>query len=385
VHIPFCARRCPYCAFYSEAEVSPAVHERYLDALERELTHRSRTQGFRAGEFVSASGASAASTVFVGGGTPTLLSGKALARLLRLLNAYCIGPDTSEITVEALPSTLSPEKAGILAEAGVGRVTLGLQSAEIAVLEGIGRAREYDALPRAVRILREAGISNIGLDLIIGLPGETRGGFRRGLEFVLGLECAHISAYILSIEAGTPFAEARRLGAYREAPDWEARRNYTHLSSALRRAGYRHYEVSNFALPGCACRHNLATWRGEALIGFGAGAVGTLPDSEGVLRVRRHNAPSIREYCARPEQAYTEEILSDKDLFNESLLLGLRTCEGISDDLAFAAAYGASRERLRAGLEGFVRERLLTRGGGRYRATLRGMLWLDAVLVELFL
>ena len=402
IHIPFCVRRCPYCAFYSVAigqakrgEVSPlapapgetgsgaapfswgapppkppGILERYIDALEREFTAR------------LPSGSARARTLYIGGGTPTLLPAPLLTRLVRLVTQTLAGPETREFTVEALPGTLTPEKAEILASAGVGRVTLGLQSTERAVLEGVGRAREYDALPRALEYLRQAGIRNIGVDLIIGLPGETREGFRRGLEYLLGLECTHISAYMLFIEEGTPFADARRRGETREAPDWKVRRNYTAFCSALRRAGYEHYEVSNFALPGYACRHNLATWRYESLLGFGAASVGT--SWRGGELVRRHTAASLQAYCDHPERAYTEEILTAGDIFRERLLLGLRTSEGLPDDDAFAAGCGFLPAALREKLEGFTRSGHLAHTDGRYRATLKGMLWLDAILVELF-
>jgi len=406
IHIPFCARKCPYCAFYSKAGEPPEAHDRFLDALETELRARSR--------LLPPGGAG---TIYIGGGTPTLLRPQALDRLMRLMRTYLAGERTSEITIEALPGTLTPEKAGIIRRAGAGRVTLGLQSTERAVLEGIGRAAELDALPHALQYLRDAGIANIGIDLIPGLPGETLAGFRSGLSMLLGWGCAHISAYMLYVEQGTPFAEQTPRLPHALA----TRRLFTALSASLRRMGFAHYEVSNFALPGHACRHNLATWRRESLLGFGPGAVGTLYDRGSA--VRRHNLASLDMYCADPLGAYAEERLGARELFREALLLGLRTSDGIPCDLAFSfldfpgalpkthnirgkepfidrdtaasmphtriehPVLSAQRARaaLRRKLDGHVSSGLLALHDGRYRVTLRGMLWLDSILVELFM
>jgi oxygen-independent coproporphyrinogen-3 oxidase len=483
IHVPFCARKCPYCAFYSLAGEPPENHDRYLDALETELIARSR--------LLPPGGTN---TIYIGGGTPTLLRPQALRRLLRLVHIYLAGERTSEITIEALPSTLTPEKVGIIRRAGVGRVTLGVQSTERAVLEGIARAAELDALPLAIQYLREEGISNIGIDLILGLPGETLAGFRRGLGMLRAWGCAHISAYMLYVEQGTPFAGTRP----RLPHALSTRRLYTALCASLRRMGFEHYEVSNFALRDCAtdgtmaspagevperseretgcpvvgrgyaCQHNRATWRQESLLGFGPSAVGTLytrGDVDGVGNVvsvngvvggtRRCNHASLDRYCADPLGAYTEERLSPQDIFHETLLLGLRTSDGIPEDLAFAflgdmgalpktyniseparsiqcdtaasmphtrmepplhsrcastercvpsalpethnmsasarstqcdtAALPHTRTKLRRKLDGFVRSGLLTHTEGRYRASIRGMLWLDSILVDLFL
>ncbi|MDR2733985.1 MAG: radical SAM family heme chaperone HemW [Spirochaetota bacterium] len=371
IHIPFCLRKCPYCAFYSIAGEPPENHDRYLDALEAEL-------GARASRHIPSGGAS---TIYIGGGTPTLLRPQALERLLRLVRDHLAGAHTTEITIEALPGTLTREKARILRSA-VNRVTLGLQSTERAVLEGIGRAAELDALPHALQYLRAEGITNIGIDLILGLPGETLAGFRQGLEMMRDWNCAHISAYMLYVEQGTPFAEARTRVPHALA----TRRLFTALCAALRRRGFEHYEVSNFALPEHTCRHNSATWRREPLLGFGPGAVGTLYGRDAALR--RYNHASLKAYCAAPLGAYTEEQLSAQDLFHEALLLGLRTSEGIAEDLAdtFLDYMGAQRARaLRRKLDGFVSSGLLTPGEGRYRTTMRGMLWLDSILVDLFM
>jgi len=407
--VPFCARKCPYCAFYSLAGEPPENHDRYLDALETELGARSR--------LLPPGGAN---TIYIGGGTPTLLRPRALRRLLRLVHIYLAGERTSEITIEALPSTLTPEKAGIIRRAGVGRVTLGAQSTERAVLEGIARAAELDALPLALQYLRGEGISNIGIDLILGLPRETLAGFRRGLETLRAWGCTHISAYMLYVEQDTPFAEARARGELRLPQALSTRRLFTALCASLRRMGFEHYEVSNFALPGCACQHNRATWRQESLLGFGPSAVGTLYTHGSVTRRRNH--ASLDMYCADPPGACTEERLSAQDLFHETLLLGLRTGDGIPEDPAFAflgdmgallqtqnmresersiqrdtaASMPHTRmeppvpsaqralDALRRKLDGFVRSGLLTHTEGRYRASIRGMLWLDSILVDLF-
>lgn len=319
-----------------------------------------------------------AETIYVGGGTPTLPGEQWLKECLTLIRRHAYGASTSEWSVESLPGCITPALAGVFVDSGVTRVTLGVQSLDPEVLAGIGRADQLAAFWKSVGLLRAAGIEAIGADLIIGLPGERIDRFRSGVERLIDAGIPHISAYMLYLETGSPWA-----GHQREAPDWMVRRLYTALAQRLARAGYQQYEVSNFALPGFSCRHNLGTWEGRDLAGFGLAAVGTVSDGHGV-RVRRRNTLDLLQYLEDPLSGYAEEYLSPSDLYNEHLMLGLRSQIGLRLDCGFAERYGQSSAGLRDRLEEFFRAGLLRKTADRWQTTRRGTLWLDSILVELF-
>lgn len=341
--------------------------EGYLAALAREIETRA--------SLIPSAGAE---TIYVGGGTPTLAGEEWLKACLTLIRRHLYGSATREWSVESLPGYITPALAAMLVDVGVTRVTLGVQSLDPAVLAEIGRADQLGAFWKAIEILRAAGITSIGADLILGLPGERIDRFREGLEQLIAARLPHLSAYMLYLEPGSIWNEQRR-----KAPDWLLRRLYTALTQRLVRAGYQQYEVSNFALPGFACRHNLNTWAGRDLAGFGLAAVGTISTKEGV-RVRRQNTRNLGQYLADPLSGYSEEYLSRSDLYNERLMLGLRSQLGLPLDCAFAKDYGQSVEGLRARLEEFTRAGLLQITAQGWQTTLKGRLWLDSLLVELF-
>ena len=367
VHVPFCRRRCPYCAFVS-AVPEKDDPDQYLEALSREMEVRA--------EGIPADGAW---SILIGGGTPTLPGPEWLASLLALVRKSAYGPATREWSIESLPGCITPEVADVLRIAGVDRVTLGMQSMDPVVLNSIGRADQLPALWKAVEILRNAGIRSIGIDLILGLPGEKIVNFRAGLEELIAAKIPHISAYMLSIEEGTPWGLQKI-----RVSDWMQRRLFTILARQLMSGGYEQYEVSNYALPGFACRHNQGTWEGRELLGFGLAAVGTV-SSPGGARVRRQNTGLIEAYLADPVGGYDEEWLTPTDRYHEALMLGLRSCSGLPEDCGFAEETGFSPGELRSRLEEFESRGLLCRHAGRWRTTFKGRLWLDSILVDLFL
>ncbi|HSD02584.1 MAG TPA: radical SAM family heme chaperone HemW [Gaiellales bacterium] len=297
VHVPFCAHRCGYCDF-----VTVTGHEdlrgRYVDALLAELE--------RAGV--------APETVFVGGGTPSILPDRDLARLLAAL------PPAAEVTVECNPETVTPAKAQVLVEGGVTRVSLGAQSFRPHLLEVLERRARPPQIAAAVAILRGAGIQSLNLDLIFGVPGQTGDDLSADLDDLLALEPDHVSAYELEAKPGTRFTHRYGRELERQGEAMEA--YYEEVVATLRAAGYRWYETANFCRPGHECRHNLGYWLGHDYLGVGVGAVSTIGLE------RRRNRPGLRGYLeavaagARPPVEI--EHLSPAERGMERLMLGLR-------------------------------------------------------------
>lgn len=311
VHVPFCARKCSYCDFASEAPPDPARIERYLDALEIEL-------GSLPDDFHPA-------TVFIGGGTPTALGGAALDRLLAAVRSRA--PSPVEWTCEANPGSVSPETAARLAAGGVNRISLGAPSFDPAALAFLGRAHSADAIAESVSILRAAGLANLSLDLIYGIPGRSADGLRSDLDRILGLDPVHISAYLLSIEAGTPLAGRIADGEIEADSDEDALEQFDAIRTRLTGAGYGHYEISNFARPGFECRHNLLYWSGGEYLGVG-------PAAHSHWRgARWGNVRSLDAWAAAGSKGGNprafEERLAPEARARETLVFSLRRLAGV--------------------------------------------------------
>ena len=314
VHIPFCSTKCGYCDFYS-VPLKNRKAEPLVAAVEKELRRRV--------------GADAASveTVFVGGGTPTLLDAELLSRLLGTLVAVGATRDVLEFTVEANPATIDDRKARVLIDNGVTRVSMGAQSffpAELATLE---RIHSPDDIPPSVETLRRAGVGGINLDLIFGIPGQTMSTWGESLRRTIDLGVDHIACYGLMYEPGTRLTAMRKHGRITPCDEGVEADLYLQAIDVLEGAGYTQYEISNFARPGCACRHNLKYWRNEPYIGVGPSAVGW----DG--RVRYRNVPDERRYVNMINQsgdAETEsETIDTSTLIHEMILMQLRLVEGI--------------------------------------------------------
>jgi oxygen-independent coproporphyrinogen-3 oxidase len=298
VHVPFCAHRCGYCDFVTVTGAED-LRGRYVDALIAELGRLP---------------AGPVETVFVGGGTPSLLDDALLARLLVAL------PASSELTVECNPETITSAKARVLVEGGVTRVSLGAQSFRPHLLETLERLASPETVRGAVSTLRAAGVHNLNLDLIFGVPGQSASDLEADLDDVLTLRPDHISAYELEAKPGTRFTHRHGAELERQADLME--RYYEQVVARLRAAGYRWYETANFCLPGRESRHNLGYWLGHDYAGIGVGAVGTRG-----LR-RRRNLRSLPRYLDAVEgggepPAEIEE-LTPAERMTERLMLGLR-------------------------------------------------------------
>jgi oxygen-independent coproporphyrinogen-3 oxidase len=297
VHVPFCAHRCGYCDFVT---VTGREDERarYVAALAAEVERADV----------------APETIFVGGGTPSILADPDLARLLAAL------PPAAEVTVECNPETVTPAKAQVLVEGGVTRVSLGAQSFRPHLLEVLERRARPEQIVAAVRVLRDAGIQSLNLDLIFGVPGQSFADLRADLDALVALGPDHVSAYELEAKPGTRFTHRHGRELERQAEAMED--YYEEVVGALRAAGYRWYETANFCRPGHECRHNLGYWLGHDYLGIGVGAVSTLGLE------RRKNRPGLRGYLEAVEAGRRPpaevELLTPSERGMERLMLGLR-------------------------------------------------------------
>ncbi len=373
IHVPFCARKCAYCDFYSlpladqPDAVAGAAIARYLDALEREL------RGLPAG-FVP-------DTVYVGGGTPTVLPAESLTRLLDLVHRRFRLPADGEWSCEANPGTVTAEKAARLRAGGVNRVSLGVQSLDDRNLAALGRSHTARQAAESYQALRAAGFDNLGVDLMYGLPGVPRAGLAQDLEELLRWQPEHVSVYALSFEAGTPLAARRAHGAVAEVADDEQAEQYHLIRRRLGAAGYEQYEISNFARPGRACRHNLNYWAGGDYFGCGPAA-----HSHGQGR-RSANLSDLEAYAASLAEGRSscafEEILGAEAKARETLILNLRRTAGVEED-EFRRQTGFDVQALGGGaLARALALGLLEREGRRLRLTAAGLFVSDAVFAEL--
>lgn len=313
IHVPFCARRCIYCDFYSTTCVHEA--ERYADALAREIEQRAPS--FASGDAIR--------TVYVGGGTPSLLSPAIWQRVFARLAAAVDLSQATEITFEANPEDITDDYARALAElTPVNRVSMGVQSFIDTELHTLRRRHNAARPAEAVGHLRRAGIGNISLDLMYGLPGQTVATWQESIRRAVALNIEHISAYCLSIESGTRLARALRDGALTLASEDDCLTMSATLRQTLAAAGFEQYEISNFARPGHRSLHNSNYWNGTPYLGLGPGA----HSYDGAAR-RTWNAPDLRAYLdgRRVEEG---ETLTATDRYNESIMLALRTRDGLS-------------------------------------------------------
>jgi len=326
IHVPFCSGKCIYCNFYSVPyESTQAVP--FLAALEHELRTATAEENIQP------------ESIYIGGGTPTQLSHSQLEALLQLLATALDLSDLTEYSIEANPGSLDTAKAGLLQRCGITRVSVGAQSMDDDVLTQIDRRHSVSDTHRTVGLLKDAGLHNIGLDLIACLPGVDATTWGRTLDQALALSPLHLSVYALSTEPGS------RLHALHERQQWspadteEEQEALSVAHARLTEAGYRHYEVSNFARPGHACRHNTAVWRGADYIGFGPAA------SSRVRCKRWTNQPDLDAYCdhgrARTGPPRREETLSPEIDAVERFMFTFRLYDGI-DPNVFANQCGSA-------------------------------------------
>ncbi len=349
VHIPFCHRICPYCSFYKHTPGATPIGG-FLEALAREARQR------------IPAGGSAARTLYLGGGTPSMLSPGHLRNLFTGLRAVVDFEALEEVTLEANPATFDAAKARLFRELGVTRVSLGIQSFDDQVLATLGREHTAAQARESVAILRRADIPAVNIDLMFSIPGQSKASWQDTLEQALALGPEHISAYNLSYEEDTAFFESLRRGEMRDDEDYNA--EFYHLAdNLLTQAGFEHYETSNYARPGQRSSHNCGYWRGEDYLGLGPSAVSTMD------HIRSKNVADTSSYIAQI-QALGHALADAESLDPEArrlerIALGLRTSEGISQDLLTADALSRAKHLAEAGLLQFAGDRLLLIHHGR--------------------
>ncbi|MBT8764243.1 radical SAM family heme chaperone HemW [Desulfohalobiaceae bacterium Ax17] len=313
VHFPFCRKKCNYCAFFSQKLV-PEMVQIYLTSLKNEIVFWSNEFNFPA-----------ISSIYFGGGTPSLLSSEILDRIINWINKYFHLAPALEFTLEANPESLDKkEKVSALRKIGVNRISLGIQSLNDEDLNFLGRVHTAKQAHTSFRLLREAGFANISLDFIWGLPGQTLPKWLGMLKKVVKLKPEHISCYALTIEPGTKLAQIKDKLTL---PDEnEQGKMYVYGGELLESEGYLQYEISNFARIGYSCRHNQGYWDGQDFLGLGPSAVSTIKDK------RWQNPANIKDYQKLVEQKYKGleyEFLDEKKKTNELVMLSLRTSKGL--------------------------------------------------------
>ncbi len=375
VHVPFCRRKCIYCDFFSVGE-RLADWPAFVGSLLAEGCQRVGSFADDDSDTVSSS------SLYIGGGTPSLMPADEFRRLADGLLELCPdGPE--EFTIEVNPDDVSADKAAVWRAAGVNRVSMGVQSLVDSELQTIGRRHTADAAVKAYGMLRKS-FRNISLDLIFGLPGQTEDSLLHTVEGFLDMSPEHISAYSLMYEEQTALTRMRDSGAIAETPEVDSVEMFSMVSGMLADAGYEQYEISNYARDGYRSIHNSAYWHGLPYLGLGPGA-----HSYDGLRTRRANRPDLKAWQgAESGFPYTEEILSDDEFREEYIMTRLRTREGISLD-DFARSFGASeRARLLRQARQFTApagsEPLLSRTDSSLSLTKSGIMLSDEVISSLF-
>ncbi len=385
IHIPFCVRKCLYCDFLS-FPAGRKEQERYVKALCREMGAESRKYADHV-----------VNTVFLGGGTPSLLPGERIQEILNTVYRYYKVAEDCEISIEVNPGTITPQKLKCWREGGVNRLSIGLQSTVEDELKALGRIHSREDFFRTYELAVDSGFHNINIDLMFGIPKQTLSSYSGTLKTVVTLRPrpTHISAYSLIVEEGTPFFEN-----VPELPDEDTEREMDKITNEiLSGEGYLQYEISNHALPGFRCRHNQAYWRRGDYVGFGIGAASLVGD------MRFNNTRDIKKYedfyesCERKTYDIKKDgdikedlqLLSKEEQMEEFMFLGLRMREGVSTD-EFFRIFGVTIDGVYPGIvDDFCKKGLLARkrrpdGGGEWiHLTRRGIDVSNVVMAEFLL
>lgn len=334
IHIPFCAKRCSYCDFNTYAGKLNRMPA-YVDALCLEIEKILVKSKYPLNVI----------TIFFGGGTPSLLPGSAFARILHIISQYLPVDPLAEISMEANPGTLNADKLAHLQELGFNRISIGMQSAKNDELKMLGRIHSAQDVNEAVFLAKKSGFGNINLDLIYGLPGQCLSDWRYSLDQALALSPEHLSLYALTLEPGVRLQRQIHQGLVPVQDDDLMADMYAYAEKALERAGYLHYEISNWAKRGAGeayiCKHNLQVWRNQPYLGFGAGAHGFACNirMENLLRIGAYIQASEQkkagEFPVGPAVRFTTRINRRREM-QETMMLGLRLQEGVSNDRFFS-------------------------------------------------
>lgn len=370
VHIPFCKHKCYYCDFISYANKESLV-ERYINVLIREITDVAT--GNRLDYENGIDELFNVNTIYIGGGTPSFIESKYIVNIISTIREYFKINENAEITLEVNPGTVNENKLKDYFNAGVNRLSIGLQATNDSLLKEIGRIHTYEEFLNTYKLARKIGFKNINADLMIGLPKQTIEDVEKAVNDLIELGLEHISVYSLILEEGTVLEEQIRSGKLKLPEDEEEREMYWKVKSILEANGYIHYEISNFAKKGYESQHNLDCWRQKEYVGFGVAAHSYTND------VRYSNIENLEEYI----ENYEDDKLEETFIFNEKLthnmkvkeymMLGLRKLKGVSiqefkEKFAANPIYVFKNE-----LEKLVNEDLLEIDGDYIRLTKKGL------------
>ena len=369
IHIPLCRSKCVYCDFYSTASMSKK--DSLLECMKEEIVSRS-----------SHWSGSEVATIYIGGGTPSLLEGEEVQEILDTIRKHMNVSTTAEITIEANPDDISPHKTRQWIASGINRVSIGVQSFCDDTLGLIGRRHTGEKARESIAILRECGIENISLDIIYGIPGRSDEVLLDDICTAVATGVKHISAYALTREEGTIMDKMIKRGTFPPLDDEMMERQYHIVCAALEKEGFSHYEVSNFAKEGYRSRHNSAYWKRVPYIGIGPAAHSFCGSS------RRWNVSNVASYIKGIKENtvyWEEEELVDRDVHNEIVMTSLRCVEGI--DLGqirdrFGDKYA---ERIKKLSVRYIEEGLLTEDNDRIKLTRRGVFLSDGIEADFFL
>ena len=376
IHIPFCVRKCRYCSFVSFTG-QDSCYEEYTELILSEAKQRLSEQ------------CEPVKTIYIGGGTPSLLPVRAFSELLSGIRSIYAPDDVTEFTCEANPGTLTKAWLDCAAENGVNRLSIGMQAFQSDLLKVLGRIHNHRAVCDSVCMAQQAGISNINLDLIFGIPGQQRSQWIETIAEAVSLRPFHISAYGLIPEEGTPLNEDIKHGVL-TLPDPETERAmYEDAITYLSQNGMKQYEISNFSIPGKECIHNIGYWSQVPYIGLGISAasmVNVAISDEGMSYDRKTNPESYSSYkkmIQEKKAAASSEKVSPSDSRFETMMLGLRMNKGVSDKMfihlhgkSVAECYGRKLDRIMAA-------GLLVHENGYWRLTRRGFDIQNTILIEL--
>ena len=310
VHIPFCKKKCDYCDFISYCGKDDLI-EKYVDSVKKEIDHVKIK--------------SEITTIYIGGGTPSYIDSKFIVQILEKIKEKNVAQD-AEITIEVNPGTVTQEKLQDYINCGINRISIGLQTTNDELLKQIGRIHNYEQFLETYKMSKKVGFKNINVDLMLGLPGQDIEILKNSLENVVNLkpEPKHISVYSLIVEENTKIEQRIGSGELSLPDDEEERRQYHYMKNFLELNGYKHYEISNFSMPGHRSRHNMDCWSQKEYLGFGTAAHSYFGGR------RFYNKKTIEEYIENYSEKEIEEDQTEEDMKKEYMMLGLRKIEGVS-------------------------------------------------------
>ena len=372
IHIPFCNSKCSYCDFNSYAG---KLHwqDRYFKALEKELS-------LYAEKVNAMYGHSTVETVFVGGGTPSAVDAQHIYNILNHCRRQLNIGAAAELSMESNPGTLTAEKLHIYREAGITRISMGLQAAQPHLLKFLGRRHTAQQFAEGVQLAKQAGFTNLNGDVIFGIPGQTMQHWKETLELLVNLQIQHISAYSLKIEEGTLFGDMYEKGTLKPVEDELDREMYHYAIQYLKEHGLNHYELSNFSVPSFECKHNLIYWQEREYIGLGAGAHSFLNNK------RFSNEAKLETYIQMVEDGLIPVIedieVTREDEMAEYMFLGLRLLKGVSEK-EFVDRFGVSmKKKYNAQIDKLCKAGLVSLDNETVKLTTKGLDLANIVFME---